>query len=165
MRSLTFVCMLTAALVSSQCSKPNSPVSPSTASGGGRDAVVDVDGARGGRPLSTTLTGAAEVPGPGDADGSGTAVLTFNPGQEQVCFELTVSGIAPASAAHIHEAPAGVPGPVVVPLQAPTSGSSIGCVQANRDLIVDIIEHPEEYYVNVHNASFPAGALRGQLGK
>jgi hypothetical protein len=165
MRSLMYVCMLTAALVSSQCSEPNSPVSPSAPSGGGRDAQVDVDGAQGGRPFSTTLAGAAEVPGPGDPDGSGSAVLTFNPGQQQVCFELTASGIEPATAAHIHEAPAGVAGPVVVGLQPPTSGSSIGCVQADRDLIADIIKNPEEYYVNVHNAPFPAGAVRGQLGK
>jgi hypothetical protein len=165
MRSLTFVCMLTAALMSSQCSEPNNPVSPTASSGGGREAVVDVEGAQGGRPFSTTLTGAAEVPGPGDPDGSGTAVLTLNPGQEQVCFELTVSGVEPISAAHIHEAPAGVAGPVVVPLQPPTTGSSIGCVQADRDLITDIIKNPEEYYVNVHNAPFPAGALRGQLGR
>jgi hypothetical protein len=157
--------MLTAVLVSNGCSESNNPVSPSAASGGGRDAQVDVEGARGGRPLSTTLTGAAEVPGPGDPDGSGSAVLTFNPGQEQICFELTVSGIAPANAAHIHEAPAGVPGPVVVPLQPPTSGSSVGCVQADSALILDIIQEPAEYYVNVHNATFPAGAVRGQLSK
>ena len=62
----------------------------------------------GGRPLSTTLSGAAEVPGRGDPDGSGTATLTLNHGQGEVCFELTVSGIAPATAAHIHFAPAGV---------------------------------------------------------
>lgn len=165
MRSIMFVCMLTVVLVSNGCSESNNPVSPSAASGGGRDAQVDVESARGGRPLSTTLSGAEEVPGPGDPDGSGSAVLTFNPGQEQVCFELTVSGIAPASAAHIHEAPAGVAGPVVVTLQPPTSGSSIGCVQADGALILDIIQEPAEYYVNVHNATFPAGAVRGQLGK
>lgn len=39
----------------------------------------------GGRRLSTTLTGAAEVPGPGDPDGSGTATLRLNPGQEEIC--------------------------------------------------------------------------------
>jgi hypothetical protein len=120
----------------------------------------------GGRPFSTTLAGAAEAPGPGDPDGSGTAFLTLNPGQGEVCFELTVSGIAPATAAHIHVAPAGVPGPVVVPLAPPTSGSSSGCVSGvSRDLIKAIIQSPESYYVNVHNADHPAGALRGQLSK
>jgi hypothetical protein len=117
----------------------------------------------GGRPFTTTLTGAAEVPGPGDPDGSGTASLRLNPGQGEVCFELTVTGIAPATAAHIHVAPAGVAGPVVVPLTPPTSGSSSGCVSASRELLLAIIQEPEAYYVNVHNAEFPAGALRGQL--
>lgn len=122
-------------------------------------------GEDGGRPLSTTLTGAAEVPGPGDPDGSGEAVLQLNHGQSQVCFQLTVSDIAPATAAHIHVGPVGVAGPVVVGLTPPTGGSSSGCVTADRDLIKAIMQDPDAYYVNVHNADFPAGAVRGQLSK
>ena len=121
--------------------------------------------ADGGRKFTTTLTGAAEVPVPGDPDGSGTATITLNHGQGEVCWEITVSDIAPTFAAHIHAAPAGVPGPVVVPLSPPTSGSSSGCISADRDLIKAIIQNPEQYYVNVHNADFPGGALRGQLSK
>jgi hypothetical protein len=121
--------------------------------------------ADGGRKFTTTLTGAAEVPGPGDPDGSGTATITLNHGQGEVCWELTVSGIAPATAAHIHVGSADVAGPVVVGLSAPTSGSSSGCATVDRDLIKAIIQNPEGYYVNVHNAEFPAGALRGQLSK
>ena len=123
--------------------------------------------ADGGRKFTTTLTGAAEAPGPGDPDGSGTARLRLNPGQGEVCFELTVSNIAlPATGAHIHDAPAGVPGPVVIPLTPPdASGSSSGCVSADRELIKDIVQNPEEYYVNVHSTEFPAGAVRGQLSK
>src|SRR6185369_10580868 len=59
----------------------------------------------GGRPISVVMTGPAERPGPGDPDGTGTASFTFNPGQDTVCFELAVSNIAPATAAHIHVAP------------------------------------------------------------
>jgi len=121
--------------------------------------------AAGGRPFSTAMTGAEEVPGPGDPDGSGEAFITLNHGRGEVCFQLTVSDIAPAAAAHIHEGPAGVAGPVVVGLTPPTGGSSSGCVSADRDLIKDIIQNPVEYYVNVHNADFPAGAVRGQLSK
>jgi hypothetical protein len=29
----------------------------------------------------------------------------------------------------------------------------------------DIIRHPDQYYVNVQNAAFLAGALRGQLSR
>jgi hypothetical protein len=123
--------------------------------------------ADGGRPFKIEMTGANEAPGPGDPDGSGTAKLWLNPGLGQVCFELSVSNIAlPATGAHIHEAPAGEPGSVVVPLTAPdASGTSSGCVSADRDLILDILMHPEEYYVNVHSTEYRAGAVRGQLSR
>src|SRR6266542_5664555 len=95
--------------------------------------------ADGGRKFTTTLTGAAEVPGPGDPDGSGTAMLELNPGTGQVCWEIQVSDITlPAIAAHIHKAPVGVAGPVVVPLFPPVpdaSGFSSGCMSADRELI------------------------------
>lgn len=132
---------------------------------GGSVSADRLDGSdQGGRPFSTSLTGAAEVPGPGDAEGSGSAWLTLNYGQGLICFALEVSGIAPATAAHIHIADAGVAGPVVVPLSPPTSGSSSGCAEVDRELIKDILHNPSHYYVNVHNADHPAGALRGQLG-
>jgi hypothetical protein len=123
--------------------------------------------ADGGRQFTTTMTGAAERPNLGDPDGIGTATITLNYGQSEVCWEITVSDITlPAAAAHIHEAAVGVPGPVVVPLSAPdASGFSSGCATVDQGLIKDIIQHPEEYYVNVHNIDYPAGALRGQLSK
>ena len=113
------------------------------------------------------LTGAAEAPGPGDPDGSGQARLMVSIDQKLICYEITVSNIAlPATGAHIHKAPAGSPGPVVVPLTPPdASGFSQGCIAVERQLIRDILVHPRDYYVNVHNAEFPAGALRAQLKK
>ena len=128
--------------------------------------VVPVAALAGGRPLIAELTGAAEVPNPGDPDGSGSAHVTLNQGAGEVCFELTVSDIAPAVAAHIHVGAAGVPGPVMVGLSPPTEGSSSGCVTGvDPDLIKAIRQNPEAYYVNVHNADFPGGAVRGQLSK
>ncbi len=123
----------------------------------------------GGRPLTATLTGAAEVP-PGDPDGSGTALITLNPGQGEVCWMISVKNIKlPAIAAHIHVAPAGVAGPVVVPLFPPlpgADGTSSGCTEnVNQDLILAIMKNPSAYYVNVHTTDHPAGAARGQLSK
>ncbi len=125
--------------------------------------TIVTTGMAGGAPQSATLTGAAEVPGPGDPDGSGSASLRLNPGQGEICYELAVANIAPATAAHIHVGPAGVAGPVVVPLAPPTSGSSSACAAVDRDLVLAILKNPAGYYVNVHNAGFPAGAVRGQL--
>lgn len=119
----------------------------------------------GGRPLGAMLTGSEEAPGPGDPDGSGVVSLTLNYGQGEICYWLSVEDIAPATMAHIHIAPAGFPGPVVVPLAPPTDGASSGCAEVDRELIKAIMQSPEAYYVNVHNAEFPAGAVRGQLSK
>jgi CHRD domain len=118
--------------------------------------------------LSARLTGEAEVPGPGDPDGVGSARIRL--GDRRVCFTLRWSRIAPPTAAHVHFAPPGVAGPVVVPLfDAPgglppeLSGAS-GCVEGvDPGLIRAIRRHPRQYYVNIHNARFPDGAIRGQL--
>jgi hypothetical protein len=115
--------------------------------------------------VQATLTGAEEVPGPGDPDGSGTAVIRLNKSKGEICYELSVSDISPAVAAHIHIGSAGVAGPVVVPLGAPVTGSSSGCATVTPDLIKTISKSPADYYVNVHTADFPAGAVRGQLSK
>ena len=124
----------------------------------------------GGRKFTTELTGEAEVtaagvPNQGDLDGTGTAELTINVGQGRICYSLQVSGIAPAAAAHIHVGASTTTGDVVVPLEAPTDGDSSACATVDRELAKRIMKDPSNYYVNVHNAAFPAGALRGQLSK
>ena len=120
----------------------------------------------GGRPFSTTLSGTAEVPA-GDADATGTATVWINPGTGTVCYEWSVSNAAtPIAAAHIHRAPAGVAGPVVVPLPPTGPSSGSGCTTGvDRSLALDIIGHPWNFYVNTHNAEFPAGVARGQLSR
>jgi hypothetical protein len=112
---------------------------------------------------TVNLTGAAESP-PGPSSGTGKARIFYDMKEGLVCWALTVKGISPAIAAHIHKAPAGTSGPIVVPLSAPTSGGSKGCVGTSRSLIRDILANKSQYYVNVHTKEFPGGAIRAQLG-
>jgi hypothetical protein len=130
----------------------------------GVSLVLSAQDQQGGRPLITTMTGAAEVPGPGDPDGTGTARITLNPGKGEVCYELTVDKIATANAAHIHEGAVDKAGPPILTLTAPANGSSKDCATLAREKIMDIIKNSASYYVNVHNAEYPNGAVRGQLG-
>ena len=127
-------------------------------------AAIAQPAAEGGRKLTATLTGAAEVPA-GDPDGSGTAKFTVNPGQGRICYTVMVSGIAMPTAAHIHIGAAGTapPNNVVVPLEAPADGDAEACADVSRELALAILKDPSNYYINVHNADYPTGALRGQL--
>ena len=113
--------------------------------------------------ITAQLNGAQEVPRPGDTDGTGVGVLTINRKTGKICYTLNVNNIAPAAAAHIHEAARGVAGDVIKGLIAPTNGRSEGCF-VNAELAKDIIKAPADYYLNVHNADFGMGAIRGQLG-
>ncbi|HEX4812334.1 MAG TPA: CHRD domain-containing protein [Nonomuraea sp.] len=120
------------------------------------------------------LTGAQEVPGPGDRNGFGTFAYKIR--GRSICYVLTARKIRPATMAHIHAGKKGVAGPIVITLKAPTKGFASGCVKArkkqntkNAEVVLTFRElraikkWPHRYYVNVHNKKFPAGAIRGQL--
>ena len=110
-----------------------------------------------------TLTGDAEIPGPGDPAGFGAATVIVDPAKGEVCYELTVSDMAPADKAHIHRGPVDQAGPIVVNLDAPTNGAADGCAATEPVLAQEIVAGPTGFYVNVHNGPYPAGAVRGQL--
>jgi CHRD domain-containing protein len=120
--------------------------------------------------LAATLSGANEIPGPGDPDGRGKAVVRLS--GTTACYLLEWSGIGAPTAAHIHQGGAGVAGPVVVLFFQPgtnaaslpgTLSSVAGCVDVDPALAGRIAASPRDWYVNIHTADFAAGAIRGQL--
>ncbi len=120
---------------------------------------------------SEVATGAKNNRNVGDPNGRGEAyVFGIDGDPTTLCYVLTVDKIAPATAAHIHEGPAGANGPVVANLAAPADGNAADCLTEGEagkfvgdQTVAEILENPEDYYVNVHNAEYPGGAIRGQL--
>ena len=113
------------------------------------------------RVYSVRLKGTNEVP-KASAAGGGTAKITVNGAKLQICWQFHLTGIPNPSVAHIHAAPAGVSGPVFIPLGGAFAAS--GCTNNVPAPEVKLIEAaPAKYYVNVHNMKFPNGAARGQL--
>ena len=121
----------------------------------------------GGRKLVASLSGATEVPGPGDDNGAGLFEARVNPGTERICYTLSAGNIDNATAAHIHSGAAGVAGGVVLTLDTPDGDDddSEDCQDIDRGLAQALIQDPDAYYVNVHTGTFPQGAIRGQLSK
>lgn len=114
---------------------------------------------------NATLTGAQEVGG-GDPDGTGRAEITVADNLDQVCWELSgISNIATPTAAHIHQGAAGTNGPPVFTLTKSNEGRWQGC-QSDSEWDQKALEaNPAGFYVNVHNAEYPGGAIRGQLSR
>jgi len=111
----------------------------------------------------TKLVGSTETP-PDKSTATGTAKITVDVAQNKVCWNLSVQKLEGATTqAHIHRAPAGAAGPVVLGLTPPTSGSSSGCKSVGPPLARGIVKSPHDYYVNVHTTKFPDGEIRGQL--
>jgi hypothetical protein len=113
---------------------------------------------QGGAPLSAVLT-----PLPG-MNGTGTASFTINPGQQELCYQITTTGVTlPVTAAHIHVLGSGaieVPlfGPPTLPPPTNTMASSFGgCVSVSQDVALAILENPSNYYVNVHTPNMSGG--------
>jgi hypothetical protein len=111
-----------------------------------------------------TLTGAQEVGG-GDPDGAGRAEITIADDFDQVCWNISdVHGIGTPVAAHIHYAARGANGPAVFPLKKSNEGTWTGCADGSEWTQNRIEGNPAMFYVNVHTAEYPDGAIRGQLG-
>jgi len=117
--------------------------------------------------LTATLTGAAEAPGPGDPDGTGTATVNIDATKGQACYEVSVQKVDRPTGMHIHQGEPGKSGPVVIPLTTPTASetTTTGCADAEGTLLTRIATQPADFYVNVHTATYPNGAVRGPLSQ
>lgn len=108
--------------------------------------------------FTAILSGAQEVPGPGDPDGSGLALLSFDSATNRADWLISLANVdLPLTGAHIHAGGSGVAGPVRVDFSAQLTGSVVDADVAG------VLADPTNFYVNVHNALYPAGAVRGQL--
>lgn len=129
--------------------------------------------------FDTALSGAQEVPAVA-SPGAGTFSIDFDAALAEAQYTLEFSGTgSPATAAHLHCAPAGVVGAVVVPLTLP--GADGGQQPLTNDDVQALIDDPacgatinnlasvlaaildHRIYVNVHTEGSPDGELRGQL--
>jgi hypothetical protein len=130
-----------------------------TAQGGDDDANT----------LSAVLNGQKEVDaegnkGVGDEDGRGAFAAVLD--GRRLCYGYAVKDIGKPVQAHIHPGGRNVAGPVIQALDVPTSGNPgavSACVRLSRSLRNDLASNPGRFYVNVHNAAFQGGAVRGQL--
>ena len=109
------------------------------------------------------LRGANEVHA-GDPDASGTAEISIADELTRVCWDLNdLRGLGPITGAHIHRGSAGTDGPVVLALAQANEGGWRGCSRETDWVQQAFDEGLENYYVNVHTAEYPKGAIRGQL--
>ncbi|MEU1627809.1 CHRD domain-containing protein [Streptomyces sp. NPDC020096] len=122
---------------------------------------------------AASLVGANEVPKPGGpkvGDPHGRALEFLRIQGDRVQFAIKWSGIGAPTMAHIHAGARGVNGPVKVAFFEQTLPGSLNAVTGSvtvkdAKLLKDITAHPGDFYVNVHTAQFPGGAVRGQLHK
>jgi hypothetical protein len=111
------------------------------------------------KEFQANLTGKVEMP-KGAPAGKGTASVKIT--GTKVCWKFTgIKGIGTPLAAHIHKGGAGVSGPIVVPFGGKFRAS--GCIASTAAVVAAIAKDPKGYYVNVHTAKYPGGAIRGQL--
>ncbi|SNS54593.1 CHRD domain-containing protein [Geodermatophilus pulveris] len=136
------------------------------------DMVVDPDGAA----------------APGEPGATGTFTYRINSDTEVICYDIRLDGVTPPyqspakTATHIHEAPAGRPGPPRIALPNPEDDGSgrlvsEGCLQGpfttgvapngtdtGDGFTLDQIEaDPSAFFTDTHTSAYVAGAVRGQL--
>ena len=126
-------------------------------------ATVTLTATCGLQSVNATLSGASEVPA-NASTATGNATGTFNPTTNELNLTVSYNGLAVnASAGHIHNGAAGTNGPVIIPFTVPTSTAGtfnysgvITATQATALLAGNL-------YINIHNATFLGGEVRGQL--
>jgi hypothetical protein len=116
-----------------------------------------------------SMTGAQEVPGPGDPDGFASGTITLDDATGAISWSFTYANIAAPTLMHIHgpNGGAGSSAGVFVDLGVATSGGAgtlISSTTTPAANVTTIFADPASFYVNIHTGAFPNGAVRGQLG-
>ena len=152
----------------SSATVPDTTVPMDAPAGDAPDGADERDGL-GDAVLASDLDGSGPVPGPGDTAATGRVEAELVDGT--LCVDLVASGLdATVTEAHLHGGPEGEEGPVLVDLGPPSTSEGGDatwtdvCTGVDDDVIDDLAAAPELAYVDVHTASFPDGAIRGQLG-
>jgi hypothetical protein len=119
--------------------------------------------------LHARLTAGSETTGSTSVAKGHTLIKVRQDGTIQFKTQINNRAHETFVAGHVHEAPAGVAGPIVVPLfgAPPTSArhikqSGVATPEAGTTG-ADLCANPSAYYVNYHTTAFPGGAIRGQL--
>jgi len=124
----------------------------------------------------STLSGANEVPA---RTTSATGTATYKLSGNILTYTVTVTGLtAAATASHIHSAPAGVNGNVIVPYVTASIQSGVvtsGSVDLSQPIVngstsitgdsLRTLLNNGGAYTNVHTSTFPGGEIRGQIIK
>jgi CHRD domain len=108
--------------------------------------------------LATTLVGANELAG-GDPKGTGAFKVTIDAEAGDFCYSLAQTGLTDVTMAHVHSGAAGVNGPPVITIDL----TDDECRAVDPAVLKQIVDSPASYYVNIHTAALPKGAIRGQL--
>jgi hypothetical protein len=170
-KALTVLSIATAALGVAACGSSNksssssssAPASSSAPSSTTKSKKTTKAGAVPSRTYRLVLSGKVEVP-KGAPNGKGAAVVTLRGKSSQVCWRFShLHGFTNATFAHIHHAPAGKAGNIVVPLSTGPKLHHSGCVKASPTIIKTIARNPKGFYVNIHSKVYPGGAVRSQL--
>lgn len=113
--------------------------------------------------LTANLSGANEVGG-GAPEGNGAFRVEINTDTGDFCYTLYGERIAAPTMAHVHTGAAGTNGAPVITLDVTGKGSDM-CIAVEPAKLKPIVADPAGFYINIHTADFPAGAVRSQLTK
>ncbi|MCS0604414.1 CHRD domain-containing protein [Streptomyces sp. LP11] len=123
----------------------------------------------GARYFGSVLSGTNEAPAGkqavGDKDGRATALMRIQ--GDDVSFAFAWTGTEAPTMGHLHQGAQGKNGDVRISFftrKLKDAPYVYGTVKVHDDsLLEDIEAHPDDFYVNLHTAEFPGGAVRGQL--
>ena len=116
-------------------------------------------------PVGATLFGENEIGHEGAADDAGgdfDGEIDLSTGT--LCYYLEIYGLEDVTTSHLYKGGKGVNGEPVLTLKVMGEDGDEECAEADPELLRDIKRNEFNYYVNVHSQTYPAGAIRGQLG-
>ncbi|HTM95312.1 MAG TPA: CHRD domain-containing protein [Croceibacterium sp.] len=113
--------------------------------------------------LAANLLGQDVPNGAGDDKGSANFNGEVDLKRNRLCYYLDMDGVAGANAVHIHQKDQALTDPPTLPLQVPGPGGDEVCVNGDNAVLSAIAKTPGDYYIDIHSADHPDGAVRGVL--